>query len=231
MCSSDLLLSILAAGALLVALLLAATVALGLTPRAGLQALLVAAAGAALLWHGLPAHAPHERFGAANQVTLLRAVLVALLVAGVGAGAAVTLALAVTLVAGVAALLDGLDGWVARRLDSASAYGARFDMETDALFVLVLSVLALQLQKAGPWVLVSGLLRYGFVLATRIWPRLDRPLAPSERRRAVAALQMVLLVAAISPLLPRPFSDLTAAVAVGTLVASFAVDLHTLWRS
>ena len=38
----------------------------------------------------------------------------------------------------------------------ASAFGARFDMETDALLLLVLAALAWQFDKAGAWVLASG---------------------------------------------------------------------------
>ena len=38
--------------------------------------------------------------------------------------------------------LDGVDGWLARRSGIASAFGARFDMEIDALLILVLAVLA-----------------------------------------------------------------------------------------
>ena len=37
------------------------------------------------------------------------------------------------------ALLDLVDGWVARRTGTASPFGARFDLETDAALILVLS--------------------------------------------------------------------------------------------
>ena len=38
-----------------------------------------------------------------------------------------------------ALLLDGLDGWWARRFGQTTTAGARFDMETDAALILVLS--------------------------------------------------------------------------------------------
>ena len=212
-------------------LLVAGAALAGVPHRAVLQALLIAACGAMLLVRGLPEHHPHRHFGVANQVTLLRALLVTLLAGAIGAGASMRLALCVTVVATAAALLDGVDGHLARRLGLVSGYGARFDMETDALLVLVLSILVLQLQKAGPWVLVSGLLRYGFVVAGICWPQLSGPLPPSGRRRFIAALQMVLLIAALSPLLPRPYSDGAAILAVVTLVGSFGVDVRALWRS
>ena len=40
----------------------------------------------------------------------------------------------------VALALDGVDGRVARRTETVTAVGARFDMEVDAFLILVLSV-------------------------------------------------------------------------------------------
>lgn len=204
---------------------------LGLPLRSLLQILGVAGCGAVLLLRGLPQLHPQRAFGAANQITLLRAVLVAWLVGAIGPAPDVRLTMVATLVAAAAALLDAVDGWLARRLRTATPYGARFDMETDALLVLVLSVLTLQGGKAGPWVLVSGLLRYVFVLAGIAWPVLRRPLPDSRRRKGIAALQMVLLIPALSPWLPRPASDVAAAIAVLALMASFYIDFRLLWRS
>src|ERR1044072_5993780 len=87
-------------------------------------------------------HHPHERFGAANYVTLIRALLTMGL-----AGLALTpptsrLAWVAGLTAGLIAALDGVDGWLARREGIFSRFGARFDMETDAALLLVLSGLA-----------------------------------------------------------------------------------------
>ena len=42
----------------------------------------------------------------------------------------------------VALALDWVDGQVARRTGTCSAFGARFDMETDAFLILVLSAYA-----------------------------------------------------------------------------------------
>ena len=50
-------------------------------------------------------------------------------------------------------------------------------METDALLVLVLCLLVLHFDKAGAWILAAGLMRYAFVLATKLWPWLARAAA------------------------------------------------------
>ena len=73
--------------------------------------------------------------------------------------------------------LDGLDGRAARGQGLASAFGARFDMEVDALVILALAAIAAGLGKAGPWVLALGLVRYGFVVAGWLAPMARAPAA------------------------------------------------------
>ena len=48
-------------------------------------------------------------------------------------------------------------------------------MEVDALLIQVLAILAWQWDKAGAWILVSGLLRYGFVAAGWVWTWMQAP--------------------------------------------------------
>ena len=79
--------------------------------------------------------------------------------------------------------------------------------------------------------LALGLMRYAFVVAGWIWPRLARPLPPSLRRKAVCVLQLVVLAALISPPLVPPVSAGLAAAALAALAWSFAVDLAWLVRS
>lgn len=182
------------------------------------------AAGAAGAGH------PFARFGPANVVTTVRLVLVALMagltmMSGTTGGAW----LAVTATA-VAAVLDGVDGWLARRSGLASEFGARFDMETDALLILVLSGLVWTSGKAGAWVLACGLMRYLFVAAGWMLPWMARPLVPTIRGKTVAVLQFVGLAAALSPPVPPDASAVVAAATLATLAWSFAVDVGRLRR-
>ena len=85
----------------------------------------------------------------------------------------------------VALVLDAVDGWVARRTGTASALGARFDMEVDAFLILVLSVYVAQ--SVGAWVLAIGAARYAFVAAGWLLPWLRGPLPPRYWRKVVAA--------------------------------------------
>ncbi len=182
-----------------------------------------------LLLGFLSDHRPHERLGPANQVTLLRGVLTALLAGLVGEGAPAIAWTALAL--GLAAsALDGVDGWLARRGGWASPFGARFDMETDALLIAVLALLVWSLGKAGVWVLAAGLMRYAFVAAAYLLPWLARPLPPSRRRQAVCVVQVLSLTLALTPILAPATSAALAAAGLVVLIYSFAVDVHWLAR-
>jgi phosphatidylglycerophosphate synthase len=176
----------------------------------------------------LPGLHPHPRFGAANDVTLARGVVAALLGALVVAPTSNGVAAFATAAGTVAALLDTVDGRLARGSGVASEFGARFDMETDALLVLALAALAWRWDRAGAWVLLSGLLRYGFVAAGVLAPWLRRPLPDSRRRQTVCVVQIVLLLAVISPLLPPGASWPLALVGLLVLASSFAIDVSWL---
>jgi phosphatidylglycerophosphate synthase len=175
-------------------------------------------------------HLGNRPFGAANGVTLVRAILIAGLVALLGEAAAPHVAWLVVSLAVVGVLLDGVDGKLARRRGETSAFGARFDMETDALLIMVLALFVWQHDKAGAWILLAGLLRYLFVAASYAAPWLGEALPPSRRRQAVCVVQIVSLIGALAPLLPPPASAVVALVGLVALGWSFAIDVAWLAR-
>ena len=169
-------------------------------------------------------------FGPANQITTLRALLVAVLVLFIDRSPTPAVAWSVVSIALVAALLDGVDGWVARRTRTATAFGERFDMETDAALTLVLSILVWHYGKAGPWVLLSGLLRYAFVAAGWVLPWMQGPLESSVRGKVICVVQIVALIVALAPTIGPQTSSAVAAVALLVLCYSFLVDTLRLRR-
>ncbi len=225
---------VLACAALLGGLSAAAVAASdALEPAFAMRALAVFGLACAVALHGLPAHAPHARFGAGNRVTLGRLALICALAGGIGLplGTDADIAWTAAVVAAVAALLDAVDGPLARAGGLASAFGARFDMECDALLILVLCLLLLQGGKFGPWVLAAGLMRYAFVAAATGWHWLARPLPPSQRRKAVCALQIVSLIVCLAPVIDGATARLIAGAGLAALVFSFAADLLWLARA
>ncbi len=220
--------AIAAAAAIGGAVLLTRALALD-APVAERTGVLVVAGGGLVLWLAAT-RLSSARFGAANTVTLARGALTLLLLALVGIEASAPLAWTIVALATVAAMLDAVDGPLARSRAEASAFGARFDMEVDALLILVLAVLVFEHGKAGAWILLAGLLRYVFVAASYVWPWFGAELPPSTRRQAVCVVQIVSLIAALAPIVAPPWSAALAFAGLALLVWSFGVDAAWLAR-
>lgn len=235
-CDRDLVVSARTNGLTGLALLLGLGLALAEALGLGLSYLAKALAAYGLIYlillRYLPLHWPRARLGPANQVTLLRGVLTSLLIAlaGEGMGEGAGLAWTALALALVATALDGVDGYLARRRGWDSPLGARFDMEVDALLVAGLALLLWSLERAGPWVLAAGAMRYLFVAAGLIWPWLRHPLPPSRRRQAICVAQVLTLTLGLLPILPLAWARAVVALGLGLLSFSFALDLAWLAR-
>jgi phosphatidylglycerophosphate synthase len=165
----------------------------------------------------------------ADRVTLARAILVggvaALTVGSWGHEAPVEIL--VTLAA-VALALDAVDGYVARRTNTVTKLGARFDMEVDAFLILVLSVHIAH--SYGGWVLAIGLMRYAFGAASWALPWMRGSLPPRFWRKVVAATQGITLAVVAAGVLPAPLSFAALALSLALLVESFGRDVAWLWN-
>lgn len=170
-------------------------------------------------------------WGWASRVTLLRA-LITLSLAGFlwWPEALAEHGFALGLLGLVALLADGLDGYLARTRQEQSQAGARFDMETDAALMMVLSIAVWLIDRAGVWVLLIGGLRYVFVSASWVLPWLAAPLPESLRRKVICVVQVSVLLA----VMPQWFSQGQAqGLLLGALALlwySFGVDTLYLYR-
>src|ERR671911_689996 len=117
---------------------------------------------------------------------------------------------------------------LARRTNTVTALGARFDMETDAFLILVLSVYVAPI--VGPAVLAIGGMRYAYAAAGGVLPWLRAPLPTRYSAKVVAAIQGIVLVLAASALVPQTTATGLVAVALGLLMWSFGHDVRWLWR-
>ncbi|AJC52693.1 CDP-alcohol phosphatidyltransferase family protein [Streptomyces sp. 769] len=167
--------------------------------------------------------------GPADRVTVARATLIGGVLALVADSGPHSAPLALVALSVPALVLDAVDGKVARRTETASAVGARFDMEIDALLILVLSVFVSTFY--GVWVLAIGAMRYAFAALALTLPWMQAPLPPSFARKAVAAAQGIALVLAASTLLPNPFGAAVVGLSLALLVWSFGRDTIWLWQS
>jgi phosphatidylglycerophosphate synthase len=206
-------------------------VSFDLSPWYLAKAMGVYVVGSAICLKYVAEHHPFPRYGPANAVTMIRGSFVALIAGLIAEPPAPGPALFAALLAAAIAFLDGLDGKLARSTGLGSAYGARFDMETDSGLVLAMSILAVQHGKAGIWVLAIGLMRYAFAAAGKVLPWLAGPLTPTARGKTVAVVQMGVLSFVLAPFVPAWLSNAAAAIALALLVWSFAVDIGRLWRA
>jgi len=127
----------------------------------------------------------------------------------------------------IATALDAVDGYVARRLDATSTFGAAFDIEVDGLAVLVGAIVAVGLGAVPMAFVAIGLYRYAFVLGTAFRHRYDRPvsaLPPSRRRTAVGVFSMIALFVVLLPLFSPTVTRPLAVVAMVPITYSFAID-------
>ena len=161
---------------------------------------------------------PRGDFGAANVLTLLRLMGIAILLVAPAPDKFIFSTLALLLL-----VMDAADGYIARRLGTASEFGAFFDKEVDAFFMLALCVSLYAEHRFQAWILVPGALRYAFVLLLRM----VKPRHASERRSALGrwiyALTMMALIIAFLPF-PRLAFVLVATMTVA-LVYSFLLSL------
>ncbi|GAA1477302.1 CDP-alcohol phosphatidyltransferase family protein [Nocardioides aestuarii] len=128
----------------------------------------------------------------------------------------------------LALALDAVDGPVARRTGTSSAFGRRFDGEADAFLMLVLS--AAVAVHGHAWVVVLGLLRYAFGAAGRALPWLRRPLPVRWWRKVATGVSGTVLVVALAEVLPGPATTALLLVALALLGESFGRDVLWLWR-
>ncbi|MDQ1743932.1 MAG: hypothetical protein QOE23_2271 [Pseudonocardiales bacterium] len=195
--------------------------AVGWTVGVGCAVIASATLARALKRHGT------FRLGPADRVTLARAVLIGAVLALVADSTRPPLP-AVVLLAATALVLDGVDGWVARRTGTTSELGARFDQDVDAFLILVLSIEVAR--SLGLWVLLIGLARYAFVAAGRRWAWLREPAPPRHWCKVVAAIQGVVLTVVTAGVAPRPVCAVAVAVALVLLAESFGREAWQKWQ-
>lgn len=128
----------------------------------------------------------------------------------------------------VALVLDFVDGRVARRTGTTSAFGGWIDGEADAFLILVLS--AYVAGSASAWVLAMGLVRYVYAVAAWRVPWMQRRLPPRYWRKVVAAYVGIALTVAASAVLPAATTYAVLGVAALLLAESFGWDVVWLWR-
>ena len=178
-----------------------------------------------------------SRLGMANRITLWRGLLIgatagflAMLPFQAHAGLLYAPAVLYTL----AAALDGLDGYVARRLQQTTRLGTELDTALDAFGLLIAPLFAVFTGKLPVVYLLVSVAYYLFQWGIRWRRQRRRPvyaLPPSQVRRTLAGAQMVLVALALWPPLPGALTQWVGLVLMIPLLIGFCRDwLHVSGR-
>lgn len=171
---------------------------------------------------------PRHRFTLATAVTVVRGtavvVLAGFLATGQPAGPAAWLP---PLLFAAAALLDGLDGVVARALDAVSPFGTRLDAEVDGFTLLVGAAVAVRFGAAPSAYLAVGLARFAFVAGKLRRHRRGAAVAelsPSPVRPALFVFLLCVTLVILAPAVPAGISRPLATVGMVPFLAWFLRD-------
>ena len=171
---------------------------------------------------------PHSTLGFGNLVTLARFSVVSALASSLLSSANAWLVVVFAL---TSLVLDGVDGFLARKEGRVSDFGARLDMEVDSALAMVLALSIWLSGITGPIILLLALPRYVFAFAAFLNPWLKKPLPYRLSRRVISVVQIASLIGLHAPILPSFLISPVAWIVAGLLVWSFGKDLVWLWRS
>ena len=115
-------------------------------------------------------------------------------------------------------ILDGIDGYLARKYNTGSPFGETFDIETDALFTLMLCGVLYLAGYMPWWIMFSGILRYGYVLLEYL---LGTSKKKSPTHKHARILSIVVFSTYLTPFV-FPYIVYFPSIVIGTAVLFFS---------
>jgi len=93
-------------------------------------------------------------------------------------------------------ILDGVDGYIARKFNQTTTFGEIFDKETDAFYVLIITSILYMQGLFGFWLIIIGYFRYFYGIIVLLKKGLTRD---SIRARFQTIMAGIFFVAILSP--------------------------------
>lgn len=192
-----------------------------------------------LLWKALKQNDPpptktlHAVLGYANWLTMLRGFLVGALAGFLFQTSAMTAGQSswLTWLPGaiyvLAAVLDYVDGYVARITGQESPLGEWLDTKIDALGLLIAPLVAIGYGRLPIFYAAVGFVYYVFHFGIWYREKTGRPvtrLNPHPAKRMIAGFQMGLVALALLPVFSRPATTITALIFMTPLMVGFFRD-------
>lgn len=120
-------------------------------------------------------------------------------------------------------VMDGVDGWLARKTGTASALGAEYDMESDAFLVTSLCLLLHTGGLVGIFGLIAGWWRYAYAMIIVFLPSAGEAPRSQIARYIYATLVVSLVTAFAFPSIAVP------TIIIGTVLVSYSFCRSLLW--
>lgn len=179
-----------------------------------------------------PKSAVFDQLGWANRLTILRGFLIAVTGGFIFQRNLDNFILIIPALSYfIAAIIDRIDGYVARKSGQESLLGSKLDVENDALGLLIAPLLAVWIGQIH-WSYLSVSLAYYFFQYGLFWrkqrnlPVFELPLNMS--RRAIAGFQMGFLAVVLWPILAPPASTIAGIAFMIPLLGGFYIDWLTV---
>ena len=95
-------------------------------------------------------------------------------------------------------IMDGLDGFVARKFDHVTTFGAKLDMAMDTALNLFLCLALITLTSTGMWIFLLFCWRYVFVALSLFNSCFNNPLPKVKGRKMLFVLSTLLLITGLA---------------------------------
>jgi phosphatidylglycerophosphate synthase len=119
---------------------------------------------------------------------------------------------------------DFFDGYIARKLNQTSVFGEYLDKETDAAFVLVLSIMIYFNIHQSYWVLIPGLIRYVYFTGIYFFMGGNEKEHKDPWARTIAVFLFIALIAQF--ILPTQVSKPILIMATAAVLYSFGRSIY-----
>lgn len=124
---------------------------------------------------------------------------------------------------------DFFDGYLARRFHS-GGFGVTWDMESDAIYALSLTLMVRHLHEGAGFVLAIGLMRYVYVLlwredATLPGVAVERPRVQQLYSKTTTAVLVTALIVVMAPVVGATLQRVTLGVVLAMQLFSFGWDM------
>ena len=131
----------------------------------------------------------------------------------------------------VSLVMDGLDGFIARKYNLVSKFGEIIDQESDNFLMLVISISLYLNKDVGLYVFLIPLYRYTFLVSMKKYDWLQRTLPSSQFRKIACVLTIALMIMSQDVYFNYENTLFLVILSLFIITFSFSKDIIWLYRN